>query len=86
MKILVAEPLAPAAIELLRAQRGWEVIVADPKTYQAHLADCDALLVRSAVKVTKRCWPRRPSYGSSDAPAWASTTSIYRLPQLRACW
>lgn len=53
MKILVAEPLAPAAIALLRARADWDVAVADPKTYQAHLADCDALIVRSAVKVTK---------------------------------
>lgn len=53
MKILVAEPLAPAALDLLHAQAGWEIIVADPKTFQTHLADCDALLVRSAVKVSK---------------------------------
>ena len=53
MKILVAEPLAPAAFELLRAQPGWDIVQADPKTYSSHLADCDALLVRSAVKVTK---------------------------------
>ena len=53
MKILVAELLAPAALELLQAQAGWNVVVADPKTYQPHLADCDALLVRSAVKVTR---------------------------------
>ena len=53
MKILVAEPLAQAGLELLRAQAGWDVIVADPKTYAAHLSECDALFVRSAVKVTK---------------------------------
>ena len=53
MKILIAEPLAPAAIELLRAQSDWNVVVADPKTYATHLSDTDALLVRSAVKVTK---------------------------------
>ena len=53
MKILVAEPLAPAAVELLRAKADWDVVIADPKTYQPHLADCDALVVRSAVKVTK---------------------------------
>ena len=52
MKILVAEPLAPAAVDLLHAQAGWEIVMADPKTYQPHLADCDALVVRSAVKVT----------------------------------
>jgi D-3-phosphoglycerate dehydrogenase len=53
MKILVAEPLAAAAVELLHAQADWDIIIADPKTYQPHLADCDALVVRSAVKVTQ---------------------------------
>ncbi len=52
MKILVAEPLAPGAVDKLRAQAGWTVIQADPKTYAEHLHDCDALIVRSAVKVT----------------------------------
>jgi len=37
MKVLVAEPLAPAAIELLHAQTGWEIVIADPKTYRPHL-------------------------------------------------
>lgn len=60
MKILIAEPLAPAAVDLLRAQAGWDVVVADPKTYEPHLADCDALLVRSAVKVTKEVLQRAP--------------------------
>jgi len=60
MKILVAEPLAPAAIELLHAQTGWDVVIADPKTYQPHLADCDALVVRSAVKVTKEVLQAAP--------------------------
>jgi D-3-phosphoglycerate dehydrogenase len=60
MKILVAEPLAPAALELLHAQPGWDVVIADPKTYQAHLADCDALLVRSAVKVNKEVLSAAP--------------------------
>jgi D-3-phosphoglycerate dehydrogenase / 2-oxoglutarate reductase len=60
MKILIAEPLAPAAVDLLRAQSDWDVVVADPKTYEPHLADCDALLVRSAVKVTKEVLARAP--------------------------
>ena len=60
MKILVAEPLAPAALELLHAQPGWDVVIADPKTYRAHLADCDALLVRSAVKVNKEVLSAAP--------------------------
>ena len=51
MKILVAEPLAAAGIELLKAQPGWDIVISNPKEYAQHLADADALLVRSAVKV-----------------------------------
>ena len=61
MKILVAEPLAPAALDLLRAQKDWDLVVADPKTYAEHLADCDALVVRSAVKVTKDVLTKAPN-------------------------
>lgn len=60
MKILVAEPLAPAGLELLRAQGGWNVVVSSPKEYAEHLSDCDALLVRSAVKVNKDLLSKAP--------------------------
>jgi D-3-phosphoglycerate dehydrogenase / 2-oxoglutarate reductase len=60
MKVLVAEQMSPAAIAKLKAQPGWEVIVADPKTYEPHLADCDALLVRSAVKVKAETLAKAP--------------------------
>ena len=60
MKILVAEPLAPAGIELLKAQAGWDVVVSNPKEYAAHLPTCDALIVRSAVKVTPEVLAKAP--------------------------
>ena len=60
MNILVAEPLSPAGLEILKAQPGWNVIVADPKTYGEHLATADALLVRSAVRVTADVLKRAP--------------------------
>ncbi len=60
MKILVAEPLAPAALEKLREQSTWEIVASDPKSYAAHLGDCDALLVRSAVKVTSDVLKKAP--------------------------
>lgn len=60
MKILVAEPLAPAGIELLKAQAGWDVVVSNPKEYAAHLPTCDALIVRSAVKVTPEVLGKAP--------------------------
>jgi D-3-phosphoglycerate dehydrogenase len=53
MNILIAEPMAAAGVEAFRAQAGWNVIVSSPKEYQQHLAAADALLVRSAVQVTK---------------------------------
>jgi len=60
MKILVAEPLAQAGVELLQAQSGWDVVISSPKEYAAHLIDCDALLVRSAVKVTPEVLAKAP--------------------------
>lgn len=61
MKVLVAEPVAAAAIDLLKAQSGWDIVVSNPKEYAAHLGDCDALLVRSAVKVTKEVLAKAPN-------------------------
>jgi D-3-phosphoglycerate dehydrogenase len=60
MNILVAEPLAAAGIELLKAQPGWNVIVSNPKEYAGHLADAEALIVRSAVKVTREVLAKTP--------------------------
>jgi D-3-phosphoglycerate dehydrogenase len=48
MKIIVAEPLPQAALDLLRAQRDWEVVVSTPEEYHKHLAGADALIVTSA--------------------------------------
>ena len=60
MNILIAEPMAAAGIELFRAQPGWNVIVSSPKEYAAHLAECDALVVRSAVQVNNDVLSKAP--------------------------
>src|SRR6516164_3328844 len=60
MNVLIAEPLAPAGIELFQSQPGWNVIVSNPKEYAKHLADADALLVRSAVQVTQSVLEKAP--------------------------
>jgi D-3-phosphoglycerate dehydrogenase len=60
MNILVAEPLAAAGVELLNAQPGWNIIVSNPKEYAQHLADADALFVRSAVKVNADVFAKAP--------------------------
>src|SRR5438309_9441716 len=59
MQILIAEPLAPAAVKLLK-QQGWDVIVSSPKEYAQHLATADALIVRSAVLVNAALLSKAP--------------------------
>jgi D-3-phosphoglycerate dehydrogenase len=61
MNILIAEPMAAAGIELFRAQPGWNVIVSNPKEYAPYLACADALLVRSAVQVSKQVLEKSPN-------------------------
>ena len=39
MNILIAEPLAPAGIELFRSQPGWNTIVSNPKEYAQYLPE-----------------------------------------------
>ncbi len=60
MNILIAEPMAAAGIELFKSQAGWNVIVSNPKEYSKHLADADALVVRSAVQVTPAVLAQAP--------------------------
>src|SRR5213079_476229 len=60
MNILIAEPLAAAGIELFQSQPGWNTIVSNPKEYAQHLCDAEALLVRSAVQVTKDVIEKAP--------------------------
>jgi len=60
MNVLVAEPLAEAAVAQLRAQPGWNIIVSSPKEYAAHLAEADALIVRSAVQVNQAVLDKAP--------------------------
>jgi D-3-phosphoglycerate dehydrogenase / 2-oxoglutarate reductase len=60
MNILIAEPLAAAGVQQLQAQAGWNIIVSNPKEYAQHLATADALLVRSAVKVTAEVLAKAP--------------------------
>ena len=60
MNILIAEPVSPAGIEMLQSQSDWNVIVSNPKEYASHLAEADALVVRSAVQVTKEVLDKAP--------------------------
>jgi len=52
MKIVLAEPLSPAALAVFAAEPGWQVRTHDqlPNGLPAELTDADALIVRSAVQ------------------------------------
>ncbi len=55
-RVLVADPIAEAGVELLRQTPGFEVAVRtglDPQALRAALQDYDALIVRSTTKVTR---------------------------------
>jgi D-3-phosphoglycerate dehydrogenase len=60
MKILLAEPLADAGLELLKAQPGWDVVVSNPADYTRHLAGADALIVGASVKVDRDVLAKAP--------------------------
>jgi len=60
MNILIAEPIAPAAVELFQSVDGWNTIVSNPKEYGQYLCEADALLVRSAVQVTAAVLEKAP--------------------------
>jgi D-3-phosphoglycerate dehydrogenase len=60
MKILIAEKVAVAGVEIFKRQESWTTIQSTPKEYQQHLADADALIVRSAVQVTPEVLAKAP--------------------------
>ena len=53
MNILIADAIAPAAVDALKAEPEFNVIVSNAKEYRKHLADAEAVLIRSAVKMTR---------------------------------
>ena len=55
MKILVADSVSERAVEILREQESWDVVFLPKKTgakVADEIRDADALVVRSATKVT----------------------------------
>ena len=85
MTVLVAEPLAEAAVALLKSQPGWNVIVSSPKEYSSHLAEADALIVRSAVQVNQSVLDKAPRLRAIGR-VWGSTMSIWKPRRRPASW
>src|SRR5207253_4215015 len=52
MKVVVADKISDRGMHLLKEQPGWNIVLATKDTLNAEIADADALIVRSATKVT----------------------------------
>ncbi len=52
MKVIVADKISERGVQLLKEQLGWKVVLTTKDTLNAEIADADALIVRSATKVT----------------------------------
>ena len=52
MKVIVADKISDRGVELLKEQPGWNVVLTTKDSLNAEIADADALIVRSATKVT----------------------------------
>ena len=59
MKVIVADKISERGVELLK-QTGWNVVQTTKETLVGELADADALIVRSATKVTSELMDKAP--------------------------
>jgi D-3-phosphoglycerate dehydrogenase / 2-oxoglutarate reductase len=59
MKVIVADKISDRGVELLNAT-GWKIVQTTKDTLSAELADADALIVRSATKVTPELMDKAP--------------------------
>jgi D-3-phosphoglycerate dehydrogenase / 2-oxoglutarate reductase len=59
MKVIVADKISEHGLELLK-QTGWNIVQTTKDTLGAELADADALIVRSATKVTPELMDKAP--------------------------
>jgi D-3-phosphoglycerate dehydrogenase len=59
MKVIVADKISERGVELLR-KAGWNIILTTKDNLNAEIADADALIVRSATKVTAELLDKAP--------------------------
>src|SRR5438445_12660820 len=52
MKVIVADKISDRGVQLLKEQPSWNVVLTTKDSLNAEIADADALIVRSATKVT----------------------------------
>jgi len=86
MKVIVADKISDRGVQLLQEQRGWNIVQPSKDTLKRELPDADALIVRSATKVTAELFDRAKNCVSSVVPALASTISISTKPPSAVSW
>src|SRR5260370_14876899 len=59
MKVIVADKISERGVDLLRSA-GWNIVLTTKETLNAQIADADALIVRSATKVTPELLEKAP--------------------------
>ncbi len=59
MKVIVADKISDRGVKLLR-EAGWNIVLTTKDTLNAEIADADALIVRSATKVTPDLLEKAP--------------------------
>ncbi len=59
MKVIVADKISERGVDLLK-QTGWNLVLTTKDNLVAELADADALIVRSATKVTRELFDKAP--------------------------
>src|SRR5258707_14298830 len=60
MKVIVADKISERGVALLKEQAGWNVVLTTKHNLHAEIADAEALIVRSATKVTSELLETAP--------------------------
>ena len=60
MKVIVADKISERGVKLLKEQAGWNIVQTTKDSLLAELGDADALIVRSATKVTADLLEKAP--------------------------
>jgi D-3-phosphoglycerate dehydrogenase len=60
MKVIVADKISERGVTLLKEQAGWNVVLTTKDNLIAEIADAEALIVRSATKVTPELMEKAP--------------------------
>ena len=61
MKVIVADKISERGVKLLQAQAGWKIVLTNKDNLVAEIADAQALIVRSATKVTAELLDKAPN-------------------------